>query len=530
MHRSFRSPYSCLEILVANIAHNPPPLRNGQNVDTLKMLRIVLLERTSQLRHDGARSLTSNSKDFRYPSIVSLITIDVQFPSTMRGVLILQGSFMTHIHVPIGRRRRSRREILGEVFPEAESSISNIGNHNPMQTSAIKIHDKNPPNIIQTVAIRLNQQERELYLFTMKAAQVHSLIESGKLGIDRWSPTSKEGYQRVPIDSRYKKFGRFVAISKGISPVSILISLRDKNALEIRPLDGVPGAVSLKVKGDAGTLYIPDGQHRAYGLGWAVDQYPGQCENYEIPVVLFVADGDDPRYEEAHQFYTINQNAKRVRTDLAQRYLLRTRERELGELDSDVAIPHGVSIKQLDPYAVKIADLVNSNGPLEGRVEPPNMSIPTASISQNSFVESLRPLLLRAAEARWTIGKAEAVLTAYWNAVRSKCPEAFQHWHGDPCDKNDARHFDAVLVTTAGIFSLNDILARSLLLPAVSAAPTSPETFRKILDKPTLEDFFSDGEDGYWSSKAQGASSHGTGRKSFKEIADDIWESVVESQ
>ena len=399
-----------------------------------------------------------------------------------------------------------------------------------MQTSSFKIPHTNPTNIIQTVAIRLNQQGRELYLFTMNAEQIHRLIESGKLGIDRWSPTSQEGYQRVPIDSRYKKFGRFVAISKGISPVSILVSLRDKKALDIRPLDGVEGAVSLAVKAGAGTLYIPDGQHRAYGLGWAVDQYPGKCESYEIPVVLFVADGDDPRYEEAHQFYTINQNAKRVRTDLAQRYLLRTRERELGELDSDVAIPHSVSIKQLDPYAVKIADLVNSNGPLEGRVEPPNMSIPTASISQNSFVESMRPLLSRAAEARWTIGKAEAVLNAYWNAVRSKCPKAFQQWHGDPCDKNDSRHFDAALVTTAGIFSLNDILARSLLLPEVSTAPTSPETFRRILDKPSLEDFFTDGEDGYWSSKAQGASSHGTGRKSFKEIADDIWESVVEAQ
>ena len=112
-----------------------------------------------------------------------------------------------------------------------------------MQTSSFKIPHTNPTNIIQTVAIRLNQQGRELYLFTMNAEQIHRLIESGKLGIDRWSPTSQEGYQRVPIDSRYKKFGRFVAISKGISPVSILVSLRDKKALDIRPLDGVEGAV-----------------------------------------------------------------------------------------------------------------------------------------------------------------------------------------------------------------------------------------------------------------------------------------------
>ena len=45
-----------------------------------------------------------------------------------------------------------------------------------MQTSSFKIPHTNPTNIIQTVAIRLNQQGRELYLFTMNAEQIQAGI------------------------------------------------------------------------------------------------------------------------------------------------------------------------------------------------------------------------------------------------------------------------------------------------------------------------------------------------------------------
>ncbi len=351
-----------------------------------------------------------------------------------------------------------------------------------------------------------------------------------KLDIDRWNPKNALGYQRIPTESRYKKFGKFVAQTKGVSPISILISLRDKDALDVYPIRGGNGAVGLTIYPDGGKMYIPDGQHRAYGLRWAVDEYPGEVEEYELPVVLFVADGDDPRYEEAVQFYTINNFSKRVRTDLAQRYVLRQREKDLGKLSDKVVVPGGVPWKQLEPFAVKITDIVNSDGPLKGKINPPNVSITAASISQGSFVDSLRPLLTKAAEAGWDIGKTAAVLNAYWGAVKNKCPEAFSHWSGDACTDQDDDHFNAVLVTTSGMYSLNDVLARSLLRARVLKAPTTPETFRSLLDEQALEDYFTDGEDGYWSSQegATGAAAHGTGRKSFKEIADEIWDNIPE--
>jgi DGQHR domain-containing protein len=383
--------------------------------------------------------------------------------------------------------------------------------------------------ILEVVAIRLNQHGRELYQFSLPASEIRDLITSGSLDIDRWSPKEQDGYQRIPTESRYKRFGKYVAVQKGITPVSMLISLREKDNLQVKEL-GDEGAVRLRIGLEGGKLYIPDGQHRAYGLKWAVDQYPGEADDYQLPVVLFVANGGDARYEEAQQFYTINNNAKRVKTDLAQRYLLRERERDLGALNEETAIPPDATMKELEPYAVKIADILNESGPLEGMIAPPNMDAPSASISQTSFVDSIKPLLQTASKLHWDVRKTKGTLNAFWSAVNSKVPEAMGHWSDDACDETDEEHFDAVLATTSGMFSLNDVLNRTMLLPEVAAAPTSPETFKKLLNKPSLEDFFSDGPEGYWASESpmsESAAGHGTSRKSFKEIADAIWDETV---
>jgi DGQHR domain-containing protein len=288
--------------------------------------------------------------------------------------------------------------------------------------------------------------------------------------------------------------------------------------------------VKLRIDLKDAVLYVPDGQHRAFGLSWAVDQSPGEIDDYEMPMVLFVADGKNPRYEEAQQFFTINNNAKRVKTDLAQRYLLLQREAALGAINDRTPIPGDATLKELEPYAVKIADMLNQSGALEGMIEPPNMSVPTASISQNSFIDSIKPLLAVASTARWDVGKVVDTVNAYWSAIKSKMPEAFAHWSGDDCDETNEDHFNAVLVTTTGMYALNAILAKMMLLPEVAARPTSPEIYKKLLDKPAVEDYFSDGADGYWGSDStveNSASSRGTSRKSFKELADEVWDNIV---
>ncbi len=398
-----------------------------------------------------------------------------------------------------------------------------------MNNMGTKQEEKRP--LVEATALRINQQGNALYFFSLNASTIHELVSTGRLEVDKWKPDNPDGYQRDPIDSRYKNFGKFIAKQKGVSPLSILVSLRDRDALQVKAVDGSNSVYSLKVLDKGENLYIPDGQHRTYGIDWAFKEYPGEIEDFEIPVILMIADGDDPRYEEAQNFYLINNNSKRTKTDLAQRYILKKREKGTGRITDDITIPEG-TFKELAPYAVKIVDILNKDGPFKNRIVYPNVKSRTASISQSSFVDSIRPLLTKASEAHWTIGKTCTVVNAFWNAVRSKCPEAFNHWASDSCQPEDRRHFKAVLATTSGVYVLNAILAKSLILPGVSQAPSAPETFEAVLDKKAVEKYFVDGPEGYWSSEdgVEGAAAHGTSRKAFKDITEDIWSDMAEDQ
>ena len=386
---------------------------------------------------------------------------------------------------------------------------------------------------LEAVALRFNQYGRDLFQFSLPAGTVRDLIASKKMDIDRYHPKDNtEGYQRIPTETRYKKYGKFVAKIKGISPTSILVSLRDKGRLKVEDIgDGPAVQLSIDLRGPKEVLYIPDGQHRAYGLRWAVEHFPGVADDYEIPLVLFIADGDDPRFEEALQFFTINNNAKRVRTDLAQQHILRAEEKELGgPMALETKIPPEATLRELEPYAVKIAALCNKSGPLEGKISPPNVEMPTASIKQSSFVDSIKPLLQVASEMRWDVKKTKGILDAFWAAVKGKCPTASEHWAGDACDIASADHYDAVLSKTSGMYSLNHFLSRTLRLPDVGKAPDSPATFERLLARPELADFFVDGPDGFWASKSTmdgNAASRGTSQKSFMEISREMWDELM---
>jgi len=105
---------------------------------------------------------------------------------------------------------------------------------------------------------------------------------------------------------------------RGISPTSILIYSRDPESGIKRAGEGLYEIQDLGT--DRVQLYITDGQHRTDGIfeafreGW-LDEHA----EYEIPVtILFWDPGRSPRdqrLEEAMQFYIINTQQKRMRTD-----------------------------------------------------------------------------------------------------------------------------------------------------------------------------------------------------------------------
>ena len=145
--------------------------------------------------------------------------------------------------------------------------------------------------------------------------RVKDLIEWAEIDVYRQDDGREEGYQRAPETARTGKVARYLqSDSKPLMPTSILLSFRG--------VLGNPAAddVSIEIDlADEDRLWIVDGQHRLYGFKKAVaDLGLERLNDYQLPVVIV----ENPSIEdEANQFRVINENMKKVRTDLARRIL-----------------------------------------------------------------------------------------------------------------------------------------------------------------------------------------------------------------
>ena len=146
--------------------------------------------------------------------------------------------------------------------------------------------------------------------------RVKDLIERAEVDVYRQDDGREEGYQRAPETARTGKVARYLqSDSKPLMPTSILLSFRG--------VLGNPAAddVSIEIDlADEDRLWIVDGQHRLYGFKKAVaDLGLERLNDYQLPVVIV----ENPSIEdEANQFRVINENMKKVRTDLARRILV----------------------------------------------------------------------------------------------------------------------------------------------------------------------------------------------------------------
>jgi DGQHR domain-containing protein len=373
-------------------------------------------------------------------------------------------------------------------------------------------------------AVRVKQQGgRVHWMFALPGSEVHDLITREMMKVDKWSAGDEDGYQREPIPARVAKFGQFAKGPEGWSPTSCLVYARWPERVTVEEeRDGV-ATISIEVDPEH-PLYIPDGQHRFYGVYQGVDKDPtSSLTSYELPVVMMVAQpgmtAPDSRFEEAGQFYTINHFSKRVPTDLAERYRLRHLEKNYKKLDPKDQLPMNPTRDELKPYAVAIVDMLLDTGPWKGLIDLPNSGTSTRPVSQTSFVESLLPLLSVGAKYRWSLRKVTDTISAFWEAVQEKCPEATTHWNGD--GHTALPHETYVLRTTAGVFSLNEVLGWLVGWSSIQADPASKATYSKLMGKDTGH--FSDN---WWMSgqgaPADGAASSGTGRGAYGGIAREI--------
>lgn len=325
-------------------------------------------------------------------------------------------------------------------------------------------------------AIRFEQHDREMYLAALKATELRDGLKSGRIKVDVWTPSHREGYQRRHSKTRSRAFGRFVAGIANVSPSSLLLSIRgDSNNLQY--------SNDYLVIPDNETIWLTDGQHRGKGIEYAIEQLEANLEDFELPVIIFPT---EDAYEEAKQFVIINKTAKGVRTDLAERFLRRAVSREgYAKLRMDLAqgrLPRAI-FRDIEwrPRAVEIADELNKNSPVwQGRIRNPNVSQPTATVSQKSFTDSLKPMLTHPDLKDLPKDIQIKILDNYWMAIRDTVKGAF------------ISPGDYVMQKTTGVFVLNGVLltiAKYCKDPNTGKYELTYAKFMEMLSKISSSDF-----------------------------------------
>lgn len=286
---------------------------------------------------------------------------------------------------------------------------------------------------VEFPAIRLEQGGTRLYLTHLIAGD----LVNGMTQVDAWTPANTKGYQRMPVQARFRKIARYATGKDGaraILPQAIVLNARDTGVLEFEDSGG--GVGRLRVP-QGTTLWEVDGQHRLGGLRYAVEQNP-DFKDYPVPVV--VTEGLS-RLEEAVLFFVINTTQKRVPTDLAQRLI----EQQMG--DEGLKLKLVAEGKDWIPRGTKIVDvLVQTPGhPWHGRIGIPGTKLAGVLVKQVSFVTSLKPILTGSIYGSLEPEETAQLLIRYWQALEEVYPEAFQ------------APDEHVVQKTVGIFPLHTI-------------------------------------------------------------------------
>lgn len=348
---------------------------------------------------------------------------------------------------------------------------------------------------MEKLAFELEQNGEKMYLTWMKAEE---LTDENRMKVDIWRRTNVDGYQRPHTVNRSNAFGRFISVSKGISPLSVLLSVRAPVAF--KPEKGNFGTLVIP---DSEPLWIVDGQHRIGGLREAMEK-SSAYDPFPLPVLILQRTAEknerkedreeNARWEEAKQFVIINRTQKGVRTDLADQFLLRLAKREGAGVIAGMPsiVTSGIDWK---PRALKITELLNdSEGPWKGKVHFSGEPRKGTAISQGALKDSLEPILKHESFQAYTEQEITLMLHRYWGAIHEVCPAAVD----DPQDY--------LIQRTIGVGVLHK------LFPIVAAFTGGELTQQKINEVLTKMEPIMTSE--FWNAKQGVAGLAGTGRKS----------------
>lgn len=324
--------------------------------------------------------------------------------------------------------------------------------------------------------------------------------------IPYYDPRTREGYQRPPHQARINELARELLKGDVDLPTSILLNIRNKNAVEAvkgnkLQLEVLLGSTALS------RFYVVDGQHRILALAKLIedDPYGDRWLQFTIPFVCML--GAD-QYEEMRQFYIVNTKAKSVSTDLAYGLLKERVAHEPQLMDS--LIEKG-KVWQVEAERI-VENLADKSSVWRGLIKLPAMAKGSTTMPSASMVLSLRPLLTNSTLFKNMDEELRVkVLEAYWKGLREILRPAF----------DEPKEF--VLQKGIGVVVLHTILVDVLeIVRAKGFTVTAPESYKSVLQQAldTLRGENSHGEPVYgvnfWRSApdgAAGAYSSSSGRR-----------------
>ncbi len=351
-------------------------------------------------------------------------------------------------------------------------------------------------------AIRIKQGDTSLYLTVLRAGDV----AGGMTTVDAWTPTNKSGYQRMPVEKRFRDIAKYVMGKEGgkvLLPQAVVLNFREGDSkLRFRSTEN--GDVGTLEIGADQTLWEVDGQHRLGGLRKALEENPTLAE-YPIPIVI--VEGLS-RLDEAFLFFVINTTQKRVPTDLAQRLI----EQQMG--DRDLRFKIVTSGKDWIPKGVKVVDamLATPGHPWHGKIGIPGPKTSGALTKQVSFVTSLKPILTTSPYLSVEATDMAQILIRYWQALQEIYPEAFS----DPDEH--------VIQKTTGIFPLHSIAPEIFDMVRTKHGRITKEGLVEVLKdlKRSLSKEF--GEDSVFWHNEEGEAAKYLGQKGFRMLTEILRE------
>jgi len=355
---------------------------------------------------------------------------------------------------------------------------------------------------LKVPAIRMNQDGVKLYLTRMYAKD---LVKLGK--VDYWKPgasDSKQGYQREPKPSRLRRVARFI-LGK-LYPVNILptaILLNSREGLSFHEEEDDLGFITIHSDDE---LWIVDGQHRVGGLKYAIEEMEAaKLGDFPLPVVI--TEKLD-KYAEMMQFFIVNTEQKKIRTDLANRLLQQQAKNTEGFKS---LLEQGVEWKV---RATAVTDRLNvtKTSIWAGKIQAPNQKKTSNQVVKEiSFTTSLRPVVAGTSLlSKLHVDQVAELLGRYWQALADLMPDAF---------KNPDRY---VIQKTPGIFSLHSVFPLAFELARQQGEVVDVQSFVEIL-RPMVE--ADDGAEFWERDNDDGASQYGS-MKGFRILANHVENSL----